>query len=389
MSGALTLNAEAVVAFLSERGFIDARDVTVGDLRVIEVSGRNTNLRLESGTGRWFFIKQAPAHEGTELLRVEATIYARARDDLRWSAVRPWLPAFQLFDEGRAVLVTHASPAWHDVFDVDAEGNDLDLPEIGDQIGRALAACHSVPLAGDIEAEALLGTRVPWVLRVHRPHPRVLQDVWPAQLEVVRAVQQDSDAGAALDALSRDWQTTSLIHGDLKFNNVLVETAGTAEPGPTAGIPPAARPRAAVSRVVLVDWETASRGDPAWDVASVFQSYLWYGVHLVSVEEGTDAAAAPRAFAAQIPAIRRCLRGFWVAYRQAADLTPQISGPLLGRAAAYTGARLLQTAYESAQGEERPGRLSTGSLQLALNVLRNPPHALEQLLGVGRLAAER
>lgn len=376
-----TLDVEGVVAFLTERGLIDARDVVVGDLRVDEVSGRNTNLRLESGTGRGYFIKQAPAHEETELLRVEATVYARARDDDRWSAVRPWLPVLRLFDETRAMLVTNASPARRDFFEVEAEGNDLGLPAIGDALGRALAACHGVPLAPHPET-APLASRVPWVLRMHRPHPRTLQDVWPAQLEVVRALQREQHVGATLETLARGWQTTSLIHGDLKFSNVLVEAPTTIESGspPVSGQSPGTPP--AASNIVLVDWETASVGDPAWDVGSVFQSYLWYGVHLVSIEDDTDAAAAPRAFAAQLPAIQRCILAFWDAYRRASHLTPGIEASLLTRAAAYTGVRLLQTAYESAQGEERPGRLSTGSLQLALNVLRDPSGALEQLLGL-------
>ena len=48
--------------------------------------------------------------------------------------------------------------------------------------------------------------------------------------------------------------------------------------------------------------------------------------------------------------------------------------------------RLLQTAWELAQGEERPGRLTSGALQLGLNVLRSPDDAAVRLMGLPALS---
>jgi hypothetical protein len=371
---------EESVALALSQGLIDAEDVVDHDLCVREVGGRNTNFRLTAGTQGLFF-KQAPSDEAATLVATEAGLYRCARDEPGWSAARPWLPSLRFFDPTRGLLITDAPPMWRDVFDVDAEGCDLDLPPIADLLGRALAACHGVPANRDAAGPALaLVPNIPWVLGLHRPHPRLLRDLWPAQLTILRGIQLDASTGDVLDALARNWRADTLVHGDLKFNNVLVAVTegGTAR---AAGDPPAAvGPE--VSAVLLVDWETASLGDRAWDVGSVFQSYLWFGVHLVSTEASVDAAAAPGAFAARLPAIQRCVQAFWNAYRHDARLTPDEARDVVARATAHTGARLLQTAFELAQGEERPSRLPTGCLQLALNVLRDPGSAQRDLLGI-------
>jgi aminoglycoside phosphotransferase (APT) family kinase protein len=64
------------------------------------------------------------------------------------------------------------------------------------------------------------------------------------------------DAGpavrAAIAGLERAWTPRALLHGDVKFDNVLASDAG----------------------LLLVDWELAGRGEPAWDLAGVVDGLL-------------------------------------------------------------------------------------------------------------------
>jgi hypothetical protein len=360
------MTPEMAVEFLRARSLIDARDVVEGDLAIEEATGRNANLRIGSRTGRNFFIKRAPDRNAS-LLRVEAALYAHATRSDDWSPLRPFLPRVHSFDEEQAILVMHRSPSALDVFDVDSADDTLGLPAIAGLLGAALAAAHSVP-ADNAGADAFLGLNAPWALTIHQPSPSALSDLWPGQVHVLRAIQEQSWTGELLDQLGAGWRRTALMHGDLKFTNVLVETT------PPGGVP---------AGVVLVDWETASVGDPAWDVGSVLQSYLWFAVFLVSLLQETPAEGAGRAFGERLPAYQREMRTFWDTYVAASTLPPNTAAPLLERAIIFCGVRLLQTAWELAQGEDTPGRLTSGALQLGLNILRRPGNAASQLIGIG------
>ncbi|MGH9694429.1 MAG: hypothetical protein ACRD5Z_09825, partial [Bryobacteraceae bacterium] len=80
----------------------------------------------------------------------------------------------------------------------------------------------------------------------------------------------------------------------------------------------------------LVDWELADAGDAAWDCANVMQYYWgqWVSVGAPGPEAWNALAAA--------------LRNFWSAY-SGGDEGAQ---PRFGRATRFTGARMIQTAYE-------------------------------------------
>lgn len=54
------------------------------------------------------------------------------------------------------------------------------------------------------------------------------------------------------------WNPTSFIHGDLKFDNMIVDVAD----------------------IRLIDWELGSVGDVAWDIATVLQEYFLYAGQL-------------------------------------------------------------------------------------------------------------
>ena len=59
--------------------------------------------------------------------------------------------------------------------------------------------------------------------------------------------------------IGNKWQVKSLIHGDIRFANFIL-TGSTK------------------TKIKLIDWEISDFGDPLWDVAGVFQSFLYYWV---------------------------------------------------------------------------------------------------------------
>jgi aminoglycoside phosphotransferase (APT) family kinase protein len=111
------------------------------------------------------------------------------------------------------------------------------------------------------------------------------------------------------------WRPSGLIHGDLRWSNVLAASDGRD------------------SRVWLVDWELACLGDPAWDVGSVIGDLV------------TAPLAAPTLGSSYDPTTPTSR--FLAAYRSELPAArPSEFAAFVERSAAFAGIRLVQTLIE-------------------------------------------
>jgi hypothetical protein len=351
---------EAAIRLLLSQGLLTPADVVHGDITVHAVPGRNDNLSITLDTGRGYFIKHAIPGEDASSLEVEAAIY-RAAAGSGDGACAALVPRVAHFDATRRLLVLDLVPsAWtgHDWPGRDAPNGPAHL---GERVGAALATWHTTarPTA-EIEVAA---PRHPWALDLHRPVIGALRELSPAQLHLIAALQANVPACLALDTLRDGWTGSAVIHGDVKWSNVLVDADGPAGSG----------------AVWLVDWEFAAWGDPAWDVGS-----MWHAFLLDCVADATDDADTPgdaaATFARGLPAVQPGIAASWRAYGRrhgAAD------DPAFGqRAVLSCAARLLQTAWEACYAQPAVPRTAAATLQLGLNVLVQPAAAASQLLGI-------
>jgi hypothetical protein len=350
------------VRYLLHRGLFTAEDVVDGRLTADDAIGRNDNLLLRSRSGRaWAFKHAADGGMSARMLALEAQLYqhlAAGNSGSAGATLGAIVPPLALFDAASAILVTGILPDTRELWELEVPHGAL--PAIGGSLGGALAACHAVP-ADDLPP-SLQARRAPWVLGVHRQDQALFRDAWPAQVEVVRLVQANPAVGRTLDALRNGWQRPSLIHGDVKLSNILVRTRDM---------------RAEAVHVLLIDWETAAAGDPAWDVGSVYHTMLWHALHQV-FNAGEEQPEDPlEAFAARLPLYQREMRTFHDAYGGARSMREPLE-----RIALCCGARLVQSAYEEASGLDVPSRFALALLQLGVNVLAAPGHAARQLLAM-------
>ena len=353
------------VRFLLDRGLLSAEDVVMGRLSVDEAIGRNDNLLIRSRTGRAYAFKHA-AGDGTAarmlaleagFLEVTSAPVSPARDSLGMH-----VPRLACFDRDLGVLVTHIAPGTRELWELDAP--DDALPRIGSASGTVLAACHAV--TGDEIPGPLRERHPPWVLQLHRQDPSLLIDAWPAHLEVIGMVQANDATCATLDHLHAGWTRQCLIHGDVKLSNLLAVPDVDSNSG---------------LRLILIDWETASAGDPAWDVGSAFQMILWHALHSVFNSDETLPPADPReAFAKRLLLYRPELQAFARAYRDASATGTPAS--LFLRSTTWCGVRLMQSAYEEASGLEHPSLVSLSLLQLGVNMLADPRGAMRDVLAL-------
>ena len=218
------------------------------------------------------------------------------------------------------------------------------------------------PQAGLAEPVAASG------LPSHTVAPAMLADLSPAGLRVYRIIQEHSDLLDSMIRLGRQWRAETLIHGDLKFDNVLVvpDAPDSARDGCTTR---------------LVDWEFVQIGDPAWDLASVLHDFLLLWTSSMplqpdlSVEQMIDQARRPLEF------LRPAIRAFWEGYLLTAGLHHDEADSLLLSAVTFSAVRLVLAAHElSYELDELPVQVVL-LVQLAANLLADPESACTSSTG--------
>jgi len=291
------LTAETVARYLQERGL--ARWDRGVPVRVRDLSRRNHNLAVEID-GRTLWLVKQIQHDTPEVvasLAREAQCYRAAEGDGPLSALRPLMPHCAHFDSIHSILVIGFLDGPNAAEAHDRVG--LFEARVAEELGRVVRKLHgAIPL----DSCHLDSPRdLPWVLRP-------LDDGWrvSARSRFLALFHAQTTVACALEELRASWQRNTLIHGDARPENFVL-----------------CRPFEAK----LVDWELADRGDAAWDCANVMQ-YYWS-------QWASIAGPTPEAW----DALAGALQSFWTAYSDG-------SRGSFGRATRFTGARLIQTAYE-------------------------------------------
>jgi hypothetical protein len=367
---AQSLTVDTVVAYLLERDLVSVMAIVDGDLEVIDVGRRNENLKVICQSGQSYLIKQPgrgePSTEST--IRLEAAFYKHCQLGSGTADMLGVIPGFRDWDEDRLVLIldlVDGCPLWTHYASTEAPEFPCDTAE---PLGEALGTLHRVFREQSFQRDpsmAKLLSAPPWILFGHRPTPEIFPRLSPASLQVLKLLQQDRPIVAGLEDLCNEWMADTLIHGDIKGDNVLA-TAGTDEE----------------LRVRIIDWELIQVGDAAWDVGNMFRDFLSYW--LLSLPLSADLSPQHMLEEAQIPLanLHPATRAFWNAYRNSARLNANVAGDFLVRSVRFAAARMAQGAYELSARASSPSNLAVMMLQLAANILADPSGAMLHLLGI-------
>jgi len=360
------LDLNGVIAYLIREKLIEQQSVVEGDTALSGLSRRNLNTAVTCVSAPSYFVKVGRGPSGNSTVAHEAKVYHVLLAD-RKSNFQTYLPALYRFDQHVGALTLEYLKKAETLRRYHLRLGRFPV-SIAIGVGTMLARLHSVkfPLS-DGHQNALFAPGPAWALSMHRPTEDTFHQISTGNMELLTALQSYDEITSTLDRLREEWQATTLIHHDLKWDNLLL-------------IPRIPKK----SRLYVVDWEFAGSGDPCWDVGSALAGYLSHWLHsmpLIGVSPTlryVDLASAP------LERMQPAIQQLWNSYlrNRNIDMDEPRAKDLLARSTMFCAVRLLQTAYEQLQSSHKMAANSVYLMQLSANILARPREAAIHLLGI-------
>ena len=351
------LDLADIPAYLLELSLLEPRDVVQGGLRVVDASRLNS-VFIASAEGRSPLVVKA----GPGVAR-EAAVLERLHGAAGGGGLAAFLPSVLVADRARGRLVLESAPGTRDLRRHHAHGRFSCA--LAREAGRALAALHGTPPAAldGMRAGADRGSEV----RVHIPGLDVVQSMSPAAKELTRFIQGLDDLCEALDRIAASPRTEVVIHGDVRWDNLLaIPDAGSRH----------------WTKLGLIDWELCEIGDPAVDVGAFLGEYLRAWAQSVPVADPLDPGRLLGHAGLPLARMRPALGAFWEAYARRSRTPSDELGRLLRRAVDLAAVRLLTAALEEAQARDRLRARVLCLVPLSRNLLGRRGDECARLLGL-------
>jgi Ser/Thr protein kinase RdoA (MazF antagonist) len=348
---AAVLEHSQVAHYLLSLGVVNPRAVVDGDLVVTNVSRRNTVFLARTSTGPAYVVKEAGPSSAHTLAREAAVLRGLAGEP----AIAALVPELVAHDAAAMRLVLRSPAGGLDWGEVRRYS-----PASARLLGRALASIHDAQVEVDPLAD---GDRRLWGLTLPEPSIERLRSFSSGAVELLARVQADDALCGALARLGETVGNGAFAHGDVRWENCLLVAA------------PGARRR---TRPLLIDWEHAGPGVPAYDVGSALAEYLRSWIESIpEITPDSDPSRFDAVARLPLARVRPATAALWSAYRAAGPRPPEII-----RVAELAGVRLLETAFEFARGASFVSGHVVALVQLAANMVRAPGFAAWNLLGL-------
>ncbi len=243
--------ARRAARFVITRGLISHEEVHRYGIRARDLSQSNGVALVESGNGRGFVAKDMrPTRSGDQGSPERELGLYRAISGRK--ELEAFTPRFHGYDDGEHILLIEGLSSSRRLDQLGGGRSVLD-PELAGRVGAALGLWH-------LRAAALdgLDRAVIWFLGIDGENRLAVLDADARLRELTLKILSDPELKKCLVRVRAHWTDETVIHGDVRFANVMVC------PAPQV--------------VRFIDWETSGMGDPAWDVAGGVQEYLSVGI---------------------------------------------------------------------------------------------------------------
>jgi hypothetical protein len=362
------INLDNAADYLLARGLLDTKSIVDGDLKIIDSSRRNRNLQVIRKKDTSFMIKQPSPTDpvNTVTIKKEALLYLLMQTNKDFMSLKDIAPSILDFDDTKNVVITEfvrEAQSWNSYYYQSAEPT-LKKEEFA-RLGRIVASYHEAfsGMAASPNLGFLQGGFVP-VAAIVRPGPEIFVELTSSNLKLLKTIQQYPTFYDSLEELYAGWRSETLIHGDLKWDNII------------------SSPDGADKKIKIVDWESASMGDPAWDVGSIFHEFIRYWLSFMPISGRESAEQLVERASLNLKDIHPVSRAFWNSYITQRQIQGKAANELLVRSARFCAARLVQTAYESLYSTTELPNIIVYMIQVSANIFNRTNDALVQLLGI-------
>ncbi len=341
------ITAHNIVPYLIERGTVTAARVVHHNCRVENSSSRNRCFRIVFDSPPGVFVKQMPINEtgASNFLHIEAECLKLFQHDSFRQSVGQHTPRVHSFDATRHILAVELLQDSQSVR-VHGQTHPEQREMVAGLMGSSLAKFHLPAVTAALDdLPPAAQYRVPSILR---EHSALLGSHDTAGIG--EKVRQFPEFSGLLQSLAEHWQCDGLMHGDIRWDNLLLSTNDP-------------------ERLWIIDWELAGRGDTAWDVAGIVQAYLidWIAEYFT------------------LEQLQQYIATFLQGYLSVRPV-PNTTNFIL-KVVNYAGGRLVQSALEHHPTGYSLTHLGRQMLQLSWNTLRDPQAVIDELLQLPRMEA--
>jgi thiamine kinase-like enzyme len=288
-------------------------------------------------------------------------------------SLRPFLPELLHFDAENSIIIFRYLDDYRDLMDFYAKESSFP-PEISSTIGTLLATIHRDTYQQENhrqffenEANNQIGNQVPRLIKgLERIKPEIFSSVPGDALKFFALYQRYDSLGMAIAELGKTFTPACLTHNDLKLNNILLHTDWQ---------------QTDESMIRLIDWERNSWGDPAFDLGTLFASYIqiWLSSLIVSkslsIEESLNLAMTP------LEEVQPSIAALTTAYLETFPEILKHRPDFLIRVVQFTGFALIQQIQAMIQYQKSFGNTGIAMLQVAKSLLCRPERSLPTVFG--------
>lgn len=280
------LSSENVFQYLIEQKLCAKEQVP---LQIKPKLCKNFNLLVTLPNNQHLLVKQEPhAGEASDGFISEWRIQEFLQKFPKASYIQPLVSEAIHFDSQRSIIVFNYLNDYSDLSDFYAK--ERIFPEaIASAIGASLATVHRTTIdskeyknffmpkcEGSIDIPNFLGG-------LERIEPEIFGVVSADNLKFFELFQRYDSLTQAIAQLNTAFESCCLMHNDLKLNNILLHNKWQQVSA-----------KSVTNIVRLIDWESCTWGDPAYDLGTIIASYLKIWLESLAISTAIDVESALR-----------------------------------------------------------------------------------------------
>jgi len=251
------INGFNLVHYLLSKGLINYDEIFKQGLSIKPVQSRNFSFMINIPNASSLFVKQVdfPEAEKIETLKMEATCYWLAQNDKHYTDLKDLFPEYISYDQFNHILISQFFTDSKELYTYIKEQGVYEV-EIAKKLASILSSYHNGMYSKIKEqsSERLFRKSIPGPFKLFGKDLNFMKARTQVEKQMKDLILSQEGFKEKVNLVKDKWQVNSLIHGDIKFQNFLIQQNEGAE-----------------SKIKLIDWEIADLGDAMWDCAAVLQ----------------------------------------------------------------------------------------------------------------------